>query len=654
MIEAMGRAAVRREWPRWRLTPPPEGSPEVGRWVWEKYLVMRNHRDRQGLPEVWSHNHELYRGRFFKNKSKWSQVLVNLVWKTINALKSHMTDNRPKCSILPRGETPEQVAKAWQARYDAWWMSTRQQYHLQESVGRSELYGYQVDQMLFNPDLEGGLGEVETRRIDTYGFLTWPGHMDIQTAPMVCVLEPMELGDIYRLWPESEGKVSVESEYSELLPGSDNRWVRANRSRQLRPIGLVSGFSVPEGMESPAAEGGRYGVQRALVIKMWCRDDSTTWVDPETFEPAKKGEAIVKPMIDPATGLQLGVRLVMPEEVKKYPGGIRFIAVTNKGKLVLEDRPNPSINPNLPRQVACETYLWDKFPFIKRLSYSDDISEYGLSIVEQIETLVVEISKKMTQYGVHLDMQCRSPLILPQNCGVKKDHVNNLPARIWEPIASMSQYIRFVQVPQAHSDILAYIDLCIRLVDIITGITDVSEGRRPTGIESGVAIATLQEKAQVVFREKIRNLDLYLEEQARMFISLGQNWYTEWQKVKLEGRNEVEQIDFRGPDFIHELSVHVESGSTLPRNRNQRRQMVVELAKIGKISDKTLFEELDVPNAIEEARLLEMGPIGRALQRLADTGLFDEATLSMAQRVLSMDEDTYKKQFGKDKLFVGQ
>lgn len=635
-----------KPWPNWKLTPPPAGSPGVGLWVQAKYQIMRRHRDKQGLPELWSHNHELYRGRYFKNKSKWAQVVVNLVWKTVNALKSHLTDNKPKCSIMPRGDTPDKIADAWQARYDAWWELTRQQFHLQESVGRSELYGYQVDQMCFNPDLEGGLGEIETKRISTFGFLCWPGHTEIQTCPAVCTIEPMELGEIYKLWPEAEGKVRPEPEFSEVLPGEQGRWTRANKSRQLRPMGTPAGFYIPEGQDYPATDGEGGGVQRALVIRMWCRDDTMMWIDPETWEPAKQGEPIIKPMIDPQTGQEVAVRLVMPEEAKKYPGGIRFVAVTNKGGVVLEDRENPSINPDLPRELACDCYLWDKFPFIKRFSYSDDISEYGLSIVEQIETLVIEICKKLTQFGVNLDMQCRSPLILPQNCGVKKDHVNNLPARIWEPVVSMAQQIRFLQVPPAGGDNIVYIELCIRLVDIVTGITDVSEGRRPVGVQSGVAIASLQEKAQVVFREKIRHLDLYLEEQARMFMSLGQNWYTETQKLKYEGKRQEEMIEFRGPDFIGELAVHMESGSTMPRNRAQRAQMMMELSKAGKLTDRTLFKELEVPNGDEEASKLEAGPIVMAMKKLADTGLFDESTLQAAQQVLDMDEATYNKQFG--------
>ena len=604
---------------------------------------MRRHRDRQGLPELWAHNHELYRNKIFKNKSKFAQTTVNLFFKTINSLKAHLTDSKPRASIMPRGDTQDDIANGWQAAYDTWWELTKQQYAFQESVGRSELYGFQCDQMWFNPRLEGGVGEVETRRWDTFSILFWPGHQEIQTQPMMAAFEAMELGELYDLWPDAEGKVKAEPEYSEML-GEARNWIRGNRSRQLRPMGSPSGFYVPE-PESQTPQDGM-GVQRALVIWLWCKDYSMMWVDPRTGEEVQEGvELVSEPTVDPMTGQQIEGQPIEPEQWSRYPGFIRLIAVTNKGNLVLEDRANPSINPNLGREVGSGCYLWDKFPFIKRYSHSDDISEYGLSIIEQIETLVIEVCKKLTQFGVHLDTQCRSPLILPQNCGVKKDRVSNLPARIWEPIVSMAQQIRFLQVPAAGGDIIPYIELLIRLVDAITGITDVSEGRRPTGITAGIAIAALQEKAQVVFREKIRNIDLSLEEQGRMYISLGQNWYTEEQKLRYQGKKQEELINFKGTEYQGELAFHVEAGSTMPNNRVTRQSQMVELAKMGKLTLKTLFKELEVPNGDEEAARLEAGPLGMALEKLGKSGMFDPQTLQAMQNIIQMDDADFKKAF---------
>ena len=651
------------------MQPPPEGAPGVGPWVYEQYKMLRRHRDKQGLVELWAHNHELFRGRIFKNKSKNSQVIANLFFKVQNSMKANLTDNKPRASIMPNGQTQDAISDGWQARYDTWWDARQQQKCLQESVGQSELYGYQCDQMRYNPDLEAGLGEIETHRIGTYGVLFWPGHVDVQTQPGMCTYEAMELGEIYDRWPEAEGKVKADPEYSEQL-GENRAWTRANRSKNLRPMGSATGYVIP-GEDGPSADRPGGGLQRAQVIQFWIKDYSMQWVDPRTGKPCKKGEELapepvidlqtgqpaMQPMLDAATGQPVmgadGQRAMVPvmqpvepEDWSKYPGYLRCIFVTNKGQLVLDDLPNPSINPDLPRSTTSQCYLWDKFPFLKRLSYSDDISEYGLCVFEQIETLIIEVCKKLTQYGVHLERTCRNPLILPQGCGVKNSQTNNLPARIWEPVAGISSQIRFLEVPQTPNDLLAYIELCIKLVDMVTGITDVSEGRRPTGVTAGNAIAALQEKAQIVYREKIRNNDLYLEEQGRMFISLGQNWYTEQEHLRYEGKGAEQMLTFKGTEYQGELAFHVEAGSTLPRNREVRRQQTLELAKAKpNFPNKVLLQELNVPNHDEVAAQMDAGPMSLAMQKLKQSGLINEQTLQTIQNIVQMPDKDFRHNF---------
>ena len=658
-----------KAWPDWKMQPPPGGARGVGPWVYDKYQMMRRHRDRQGLVELWAHNHELFRGRIFKNKSKFTQVIANLFFKIHNSMKANLTDNKPKASIMPNGQTADPIADGWQARYDTWWEARQQQRCLQESVGCSELYGFQCDQMRFNPDLEAGLGEIETHRLNTYGVLFWPGHIDVQTQPGMCTYEAMDLGEIYDRWPEAEGKVKGDPEFSEQL-GENRAWTRGNRSKNLRPMGSATGYVIP-GEDGPAAGSSGGGTKRAMVIQFWVKDYSMQWVDPRTGKPCKKNEELppepvidpqtgqpaMQPMIDTATGFPVAdaqgqpamvpvMQKIEPEEWSKYPGFLRCIYVTNKGELVLDDLPNPSINPDLPRLMTSQCYLWDKYPFIKRFSYSDDISEYGLCIFEQIETLVVEVCKKLTQYGVHLERTCRNPLLIP-NGSMDQKIINNLPARVWPVTAGMSREIRFLEVPQAPNDLLAYIKLCIELIDSVTGITDVSEGRQPTGVTAGNAIAELQNKAQTAHRIKIRNNDTYLEEQGRMFISLGQNWYTETEHLRYEGKGAEQLLAFKGVDYQGELAFHVEAGSTMPRNREVRRQQVMELAKAKpNFPNKVLCEELAIPNADEVAAQMDAGPMGIAMQKLQQSGLIPPEMLQTIQNIVKMDDKSFRQNFG--------
>ena len=626
---------------------------------------MKNYRDSLDLPAMWAHFHELYRNRIFRNKSKFAQTPINLYFKIINSLKANLTDQKPQASIMSRGDTADDIADGWQAKYDEWWEHTKQQKCLELSVGNSELYGYACDKMTFNPELEAGIGDIQTVRGDTFGVLFWPKHNDPVTTPMIGWLEALDLGEIYRRWPEAkEGeKVRGETEYSELL-GESRATVRGNRSSKLRPIGTPPGFYTVDSDDKGSQYEG--AVERALVAELWVKDYTMIMADPRTGQEVPEGQELppeqsIQPVMDPATGqpaidlitgqpaMQPVMVPVEPVQQSKYPGFIRCIRVTNKGKLVLDDLPNPSINPELPRETTCQTYLWDKFPFLKRDSYSDDISEYGLSIMEQIEPIIIEISKKVTQWGVSIDTRCKDVLLLPQSCGVNRKDVTNQPARIWEPIGPLSNNIRYLPVPAGPSDVITFLEFAIRILDDITGIQDVSEGRKPTGITAASAIQALQEKAQTIYREKIRNNDLYLEEQGRMFISLGQNWLTEEQSLKYEGKGQEQNIQFRGVQFQGEMAFHIEAGSTLPHNRAYRQAVMKELAGMGKLTNQTLFKEMAVPNGDEEAARLEAGPMGMALQKLEKSGQFDPATLEAIKNVVTLDDKQFQKAFPQTK-----
>jgi hypothetical protein len=314
---------------------------------------------------------------------------------------------------------------------------------------------------------------------------------------------------------------------------------------------------------------------------------------------------------------------------------------------VLSDQANPSINPELPRDLTSQTYLFDKYPVLRRHSYSDDVSEYGLAISEMIEPLIIEISKKISQIAAHLDTSCRPILLLPKNCGIRKEDVNNLPSRAWEVVAALSQFIRYVPVPSLPSDYNNFIQLLLRIVEIVTGLTDVSEGRKPAGITAGYAIAALQEKAQTVFREKIRNLDLYLEEQGRMYISLAQNWYTEERRLVYQGETGKQVIPFKGTDgeFAGEYAFTIESGSTLPRNRAVRQQQMIELAKAGFIDQQAVLEEFNIQKRDEIIKRMQQGPLLTALEKVGKTGLIDEQTLEMIKQILTMSDQDYANAF---------
>ena len=668
-------------WDSWKMSPPPEGSQGVGAWVWSMMKYAHKYRESLGITEVWRHNHELFRNRYFKNpKPKITQVPVNFVFETINRLVANLTDNEPEASIAPRGDAGDDAARAWGAIYDEWWEDTRQQDVLTESVGNSELYGCQVDEMRINPELMSGTGEIETVLGDNFGIILWPGYLDLQKSPMIFKLESIELDTIYREFEKLEGKVKADTSFSGML-AEDRRDVRGNQSKNtIRPY-LQAGYpqSTQAGIGSfkPVDKHGvmqQFEAQKALVVTCWVKDYTLEWVNPVTGKKSRskpKDEELqymaqeMQPAMDPITGQlaidpQTGQAQMQPAQVQKqaeayqqskYPGYLRRIRVTNKGTLIMDDLPNPSINPMIPRDQACDSYLWDHFPFIKRLSYSDGISEYGLSIVEQIEPLVMQFSQLLTKVISHLKGACDPLLVVPKGSGVEDRDINNLPNRILKPNMTAAQLLHYLETPALPTDYAVALKMIMLLIDIVTGLSDVTEGRPAQGVQAAAGIAQLQEKAQSILRRKIRNLDTYLEEQGRMFISLGQNWYSFERKVKASG----EDIQFRAVEqkFQGRFAFRVEAGSTLPQNKWALRQQALSLKTAGVVDPEYVLDAFNVGKKAEIMERMKQGPLIAASKKLESTGMFNSGVevkltpqfLQTIIQIIAMPKANFEKLF---------
>lgn len=65
------------------------------------------------------------------------------------------------------------------------------------------------------------------------------------------------------------------------------------------------------------------------------------------------------------------------------------------------------------------------------------------------------------------------------------------------------QDITWEHPPGIPSSTFEFLTLLLQLIDVVSGVHDVMEGRKPTGITAGVAIAALQEAAQARIRRRI-------------------------------------------------------------------------------------------------------------------------------------------------------
>ncbi len=630
-------------------TPPPEaGHEDVGAWVHQNFGVAKRDSERLGWKKKWLRNNELIRGKHFRQQQhgmggtgKYPLVTVNLFFVAHTTTVANLTDNKPKFDIVPHDDASKAVAPIMHKAGSNWWHRTKQQATLTATVRQNEKYGSTIEKMSFNPELEGGRGDADCDIVDVFKFLPWPGHTDIQSMPRLFEFDYMALESIRRLWPDTGKDVKPEDPHSALL-GKEREEIKAGSMSHGRHTGnLPNNYSFGGGASNKEQD-----IQKALVVECWCKDYTMEPVMETRPVTIPDGTGNLLPIIE--NGQPVLEKVDTGEEKPKYPGFIRVIHVTNGGKIVLSDNPNPSINPNIPPEIAQNSYLWDKYPYIKGDSYSDETNFWGYSLVEQIENLVLEINKKMSQISAFIDKTVRPTLIMPKTAGVPADKISNLSGQKFEPLNHIvSQYIRYLDMPGLPPDFYKYVEMLLKLVDIISGIHDVTEGRKPAGVSAASAIVALQEKAETIFREKIRNLDLIIEERGRMWISLAQNWYTNPRKLNMAGADAKklgEFIDFTGADFKGEFAFEVVTGSTMPKSVFVRREHAIQLFQSGALDQRALLESFDWPKLEEVIQRMAQGPLGQLLERLQGAGM-DQPVLQFIQNVGSMDDNDYKQQF---------
>ena len=165
------------------------------------------------------------------------------------------------------------------------------------------------------------------------------------------------------------------------------------------------------------------------MIEIWVRGGSGT-----RTEEAPVLDQEGQPLIDPNTGETFFEKIQYP----KYPDGIRKVTLaradqskapkkdkSRRGILVLDDVPNPNVNPELPREIASTTYTWGRFPVYKADSYSDTTSSYGFSAAEQVGDLLVKIEEIFTRLYAYARQALSPALIVEKRCGITREMIES-------------------------------------------------------------------------------------------------------------------------------------------------------------------------------------------------------------------------------------
>lgn len=614
---------------------PPEGDKEVGYDVFKILDAVIKHKNELGLPVKWIDCYELSRNLHWKNPSaKVPLVSANLLFSHRQRTVSTLTDNNPTFNVTQVGQVDddnEEIFHRYLKTAEFWWGDQEQQSVLERSVGNGELYGCTVEKVAFNPDLEYGIGEVESNVVDPMHFGVYPVKtQDSQKADANLHYYPISLREARRRWPEQAARIVADRDWIDQI-GDTRLEVQNNMARQSR--GYISTIAGTIKNILSDADDDQKGGDEVLVVECWVKDYTRITIE----EPVYGDD-----------GQVVGTD-VFEEDL--YPGNIRCVTSCNGGKVVLDDRINPSINWDvLPLEQAMNTYLFSRFPFSVTVSITDTTNMWGMTDFEQLKQLNIEVNKTLSQMTLVKDKVSRVKVVNPKDSGVANSEFTNRPGIINPRNQMVAQGIRYMDPPKFPLDLEKALEVYRDFFTIVSGAFELESANTPgREVIAYKAIAALLERAATMMRSKIRNYTKMIRVRGRMFISCAQNWYTEERFISYEEEGEDLVMPISGEQLIIPAKLNVVSGSTMPVSRVQEREEALELYNKGAIDAEELLKKLDWPDYKQVVMRLKMGPVGEFIQKLVMLGLPEDAA-QLLNEIGAMEMKEFTKLLEKGEL----
>jgi hypothetical protein len=596
---------------KWDLcNMPPAKDAAVGEYFYDLFDIAYKERLRLNLEERWHENHKLFKGihwnnlnpQFMRDRNK---VTANLFFANVTRTVANITARQPTAEVKSMDGIEDGSDKLLSNKLQLWWNETEQSNSLTRSVTGNEIYGTCVEKGVWS----NATRKPDILTLDIFSWLPCPGYFeDINDMPYMCHFYPMAIEEIAKKYNVKKEDIQPDDVYSIMgEEREDNTPV---------PSGTHSGSANFPGNYSSTSHPvtlTRMREARALVIEIWCRDYTTEKI------------VVSSPELDEVTGAPVVLDDQQVSEVEEvgdqgiYPGGIRLVTVTNRGKLVLSDVPNPNINPGLPREVTDNSFLCNNYPFWKANSYEDPSSMWGFSAAEQVGDINKKIDELLSRIADYMAKCLMPPLIVPLDTGITEQMIRQRAGLVLQPRTSFSANgIKYLQVPNLPQDFFQLLELYVKFFDRISQIEDADRGDVPNRVVSGAAIAALQERGAVMMRSKIRATDYLVRQRGRAAISLYQNFGINPELVDLqEGPAMFKGIDHAGRRFDY----LVESGSTVHKTQLQVQEQAVELYKLSAIDRQALLETLNFPRWKEIVERVGEGQLNMAMQVLVQAGL---------------------------------
>lgn len=543
-------------------------------------LLQEGKQYRSKFDDDWQQRLDYYQGKQWAAGTEKSKPVMNIVRQMIQATLPILTDQRPGFGVMARDPTDYEFANVMGELIDNWWDNSSMDHTLIESIFTSMLYDSGILKVTWDEEAQDGLGDVAVENVDPRDIYVPDGSRDFnKRCGWVIQKSQKSVGELRRMFPDMADRIRPDS----------NKDI-ADKVSKGEDIKLVS----PTDQYSPKE---RF-VSESLDTRKMC-DVAECWID---------DESVVEQTIQNDAGEEETITR------KRYPQG-KLITILPNQNLLLQSTGNP--------------YKHGLKPFVRIVDMILPGEFWGEGEAKSLMHTQRLVNKTLKHIFDTFQLMTNPVWLIKKGCGVDPESINNSISTVYE-VDDPSSIVRDFP-PALQSGIIEIYELLIRQAETISGIAEVSQGRKPTGVTAASAIENLQEAAQTRIRMKERNLQVSLSQLGTQVMALMLQFYRDARVVRITNKTNVwpEYREF----FIEEdeagnytintkkymfnpgtkqyipgeyqttgptkglMDVKVVAGTAMPWAKSTRANIAFRLFDSQAIDDKELLDTLEWPNA---------------------------------------------------------
>lgn len=564
----------------------PEPDEEKAIELVEK-LYSRAKKYRKRYDQKWIDYYKMFRGRQWKEvrPSYRHSEVINIIFQTIESMVPILTDSRPKLEFVPNLPEQFELADILGKVAENDWVRNNWLMVLTEIIFDAHFYGCGFSYNGFDEKAELGLGNICFESADPFHQFPDPDARDIneKRSKFYIVAEPVAISQLKKEYPDKAKYLTAD--VIDLTQGDKSDIYQVMFKSPVDSKLIVEG---PSGYDA---------IQKDQAVKLVCyfKDDQAEELEED--ETDENGTPVLDDTGSPKKKFT---------QKLKYPNGRKIVVASG---VLLED--------------SALGFEDGKIPYSKLINYVLPREFWGMGEVEQLEGPQKQLNK-IISYALDVLTLMGNPIwVVGTQANIDTDNLFNKPGLVVEA-DDITQVHREPGV-QLQPFILELVDRYRNMMDGISGQVDVSRGATPADVTAGTAITALQEAQQTRLRLKSRNIDAFLQDFGKQYLSRVFQFYSVPRIVRVSGDENAEQFfhfhvekleqpDGTSKNIAHvtnyeagipmskqyeitsDFDVRVSTGSALPFSKESKSNQSMKLFQLGVIDDEELLKNLDYPN----------------------------------------------------------